>query len=140
MPSLTSSVLNHAITCFEKNLSSVIQCKIDFARNNNVEINRVSSVHTWMIRFQNLNHSRQLWLNFFDSGCAADLFDTRRCIRRNREEPEAEPVRWRKIARLRWRSCSQSEGTAKTLFPNRMHLCAWIFIRPFIQLPTRSNR
>ncbi len=51
MPSVPSSVLNHAITCFEKSLSSVIQFEIHFTKNNDVEVHRVGRVHPRMIRF-----------------------------------------------------------------------------------------
>ena len=92
MPSVTSPVLNHTVTCFEKNLSAVIQFETDFARHNNVEVYGVRNVHTRMIWLQNLYHPRQLLLNFFESGRAADFIDTLRAIRRYSEEPKAETI------------------------------------------------
>jgi len=65
--SVASSVLNYVITCLEKNLSSVVQFEIHFAKDNDVEIHRVGSVHTRMIRFEEINPPRQLLLNFFES-------------------------------------------------------------------------
>jgi len=38
VPGVASSVLNHAITCFEKYVSSIIQFEIHLARDNNVEV------------------------------------------------------------------------------------------------------
>src|SRR6266852_7236220 len=103
VPSVPSSVLNHAITCFEKNLSSVIQFEIHFTKNNNVEVHRVGSVHPRMIQFQDINHPRQLLLNFFESRRCSDRIDAGSCIRRYGEETEAETILWGEIASLRWR-------------------------------------
>jgi hypothetical protein len=77
VPRVASSVLNHAITRLEKDLSSVVQFEIHFARDNYVEVDCVSSVHTRMIRFQNVNHPRQFMLNLFESRRGADLIDGR---------------------------------------------------------------
>jgi hypothetical protein len=44
-------------------------------------------VHTRMIQFQNINHPRQLLLNFSQGSRVADLIDARPRIRRYREEP-----------------------------------------------------
>ncbi len=51
VPRVASSVLNHAITRLEKDLSSVVQFEIHFARDNYVEVDCVSSVHPRMIQF-----------------------------------------------------------------------------------------
>jgi len=75
VPSVTSSVLNHAVSHFEKNLSSVVQFQIDLARDNDIDVHRVGSVHTRMIRFQDVYHLRQLLLNFFESRRYVDLIN-----------------------------------------------------------------
>lgn len=65
--SVTSSVLNHAVSGFEKNLSSVVQFQINLARDNDIEVRCVGSVHSRAIRFQDVDHPRQLLMNFFES-------------------------------------------------------------------------
>ena len=52
MPSVASSILNHAIARFEKNLSPVIQFEDHFAGDNHVEVYCIGGVHTWMVPFQ----------------------------------------------------------------------------------------
>jgi hypothetical protein len=77
VPGVTSSVLNHAVTRLETNLSSVVQFEIDFARDNHVEVHRVGRVHARMSGFQDFHHPRQLLLNFFESRCDVDLIHAR---------------------------------------------------------------
>jgi hypothetical protein len=52
VPGMASPVLNHAITCLEKYLSSIIQLQMHLARDNHVEIHRVGRVHARMSAFQ----------------------------------------------------------------------------------------
>ena len=101
MPSVASSILDHAITCFEKNLNSIIQFEMYFPRDDDVEVHSVGSVHARMIQFQNINHPRQLLLNFFESGGCAYLIDARPRIWRYSEKAESEAICWREIARVR---------------------------------------
>ena len=65
MPSVASSVLNHAVTRLEKDLNPVVQFEIHFATHDDIEIHRISGMHTRMIPFHDINHPRQLLLDFF---------------------------------------------------------------------------
>ena len=103
MPGVASAVLNDAIPCFEENFSSIIQFENHFAGNNDVEVHGVGGVHAWMIVFQDVEHARQLLLNFFDSSRGVEAIDARCCVWRYGEEAEAETVYCREIARLRRR-------------------------------------
>src|SRR6516165_2274941 len=84
------------------NFNSIIQFEGRIPRDDDVKVHRVGSVHARMIQFQNINHPRQLLLNFFESGGCACLIDARPPIRRYSEKAEAETICWRKIARMRW--------------------------------------
>jgi hypothetical protein len=105
VPSVTGSVLNHAITGFEKHLSPVVQFQIHFTGENNVEIHGVGGVHVRRIRFEDINHARQLLLKFVENRLCAELIDVCGGIRRYGEEREAETAPGREMARpQRWSS------------------------------------
>jgi len=91
VPGVASAVLNHAIPCFEENFGAVIQFENHFAGDNHVEIHRVGGVHARMIGFQNVEHARQLLLNFLDSRRSVEI-DVRCRVWRYGEEAEAETV------------------------------------------------
>jgi len=103
VPSVARAVLNHTIPGFEENFGSVIQFENHFAGDNHVEVHRAGSVHARMIAFQDVEHARQLLLNFFDSRRGVETIDARSGVRRYGEEAEAETVYWGEIARVRRR-------------------------------------
>ncbi len=92
MPGMASPVLNHAITCLEKYLGSIIQLQVHLARDNHVEIHGVGRVHARMRAFQNIQHPRQLLLNLFDSRSGVDAIEAPPRFRWYREETEAETI------------------------------------------------
>jgi hypothetical protein len=94
VPGMASPVLNHAIICLEKYLSSIIQLQMQLARDNHVEIHRVGRVHARMSAFQNIQHPRQLVLNLFDSRSCVDAIEAPPRSRWYGEETEAETILW----------------------------------------------
>jgi hypothetical protein len=65
---------------------------VHFPRNNNVKVHRVGNVYPPMIQIQDINHPRQLLLNFFESGgCARRAIRT---TRRTGTTGAGKPVCW----------------------------------------------
>ncbi|MCZ2146923.1 MAG: hypothetical protein LC126_04010 [Bryobacterales bacterium] len=78
-------------------LCSVIQLKPGFPAEDDIVVHRVRGVHSRMIEFQHFGHSRQFLAQFGECRPYIHSGYTPLCMRRNREEAEAESLPRRKV-------------------------------------------
>lgn len=108
-PGVASAVLDDGIAGFEEKFGAIVEEEMDFAGEDDVEIDGVRGVHAGMHGLENFDHAGKFGLDFGERGDEVGVFGNFAGAGRNSEKSETKTPGGREVARVRRRSAVGGE-------------------------------
>ena len=106
---MAGAVLDDAVAGFEEEFGAVVEDEIDFAREDDVEVNGVGGVHAGMHWFEDFGHAGEFGLDFSEGGDEIGVVGNFVSSRRDGEEGETETPGGREVTGMRGRRAVAGE-------------------------------
>jgi hypothetical protein len=109
LPGVAGAVLDDGIAGFEEEFGAIVEEEMDFAGEDDVEVDGVRSVHAGMHGLENFDHAGKFGLDFGERGDEVGVFGNFAGAGRNGEKSETKTAGGREVARVRRRSAVGGE-------------------------------